>query len=240
MGRLIVDTVSAVSTRSSRGISGMPSDPFQMAMIHRTFRTEFGNLPGLIRDVAQGDTKRSKLVGDYLGNMILVLEHHHTAEDEVLWPKLRVRTSGGAIEIERAEGEHVHIAELIDKVQSVRPSWTRSADPRLAEQLSTAVEDLSAVAIEHFGHEEQNIVPLIGEHITPQEWKDFIDRGAAYVNPRNLWFALAYAGCLLGDATPDEQTRFTAALPFALRMVLKLLGERAYATYRTRLYGVPA
>jgi hemerythrin-like domain-containing protein len=218
----------------------MPSDPFQMAMIHRTFRTEFGSLPSLIREVAHGDTKRSTVIGDYLGNMILVLEHHHTAEDEVLWPKLRVRTSGGAIEIERAEREHVHIAELIDKVQSVRQSWTRSADPRLAEQLSAAVEDLSSGAIEHFDDEEQNILPLIGEHITPQEWKEFIDRGAAYVNPRNLWFALAYAGCLLRDATPDEQTRFIAALPAALRIVLKLLGERAYATYRTRLYGVPA
>jgi len=202
----------------------MPSDSFQMAMIHRTFRTEFGNLSGLIRAVAQGDTKRSTLFGDYLGNMILVLEHHHTAEDEVLWPKFRARTSIGAIEIERVEREHVHIAELIDKVQSIRPSWTGSADPRLAEQLSDAVEDLSASANEHFDHEERNIVPLIGEYITPKEWKDFIDRGAAYVNPRNVWFALAYAGFLLRDATPDEQRRFIAAVPFALRMVLKLLG----------------
>src|ERR1700682_1070500 len=175
----------------------MPSDPFQMGMIHRTFRTEFDNLSGLIGTVTQGDTKRSTLVGDYLGNMISVLEHHHTAEDEVLWPKLRAQI--GAIEIERAEREHVHIAELIGKVQSVRPSWTGSADPRLAEQLSAAVENLSASANEHFDHEEQNIVPLIGEYITPKEWKDFIDRGAAYVNSRNVWFALAYAGFLLRD-----------------------------------------
>jgi len=218
----------------------MPSDPFQMAMIHRTFRTEFSNLPGLIRAVTPGDTKRSTLIGNYLGDMISVLEHHHAAEDEVLWPKLRARTSSGAIEIERAEGEHVHIAELIDTVQSVRSSWTGSADPRLAEQLSAAVDDLSAGANDHFDHEEQNMVPLIGEYITPKEWQDFIDRGAAYVNPRNLWFALAYAGFLLQDATPDEQMRFIAAVPFALRMVLKLLGGRAFATYRTRLYGVPA
>ena len=110
----------------------------------------------------------------------------------------------------------------------------------MAEQLSAAVDDLSASAKEHFDHEEQNIVPLICEYITPKEWKDFIDRGAAYVNPLNLWFALAYAGCLLRDATADEQRRFIAAVPFALRMVLKLLGVRAYATYRKRLYGVPA
>ena len=44
----------------------------------------------------------------------------------------------------------------------------------------------------------------------------------------------------LQDATPDEQTRFIAAVPFALRMVLKLLGGRAHGTYRTRLYGVSA
>ena len=58
-------------------------------------------------------------VGDYLGNMISVLHHHHAAEDEVLWPKLYERIPSCDTEIQRAEGEHVGIAELIDKVQSV-------------------------------------------------------------------------------------------------------------------------
>jgi hypothetical protein len=218
----------------------MPSDPFQMAMSHRTFRTEFGNLPGRIQTVTPGDTKRSTFVGDYLGNMISVLHHHHAAEDEVLWPKLYERIPSCDNEIQRVEGEHVGIAELIDTVQSVRPSWMGSAEPRLAEQLGAAVDQLSASANEHFDHEEQNVVPLIGEYITPEEWQVFIDRGAAYVNPRNLWFALAYAGFLLRDATPDEQRHFVAAVPFALRMVLKLLGRRAYAGYRAELYGAPA
>jgi len=218
----------------------MPSDPFQMAMIHRTFRTEFGNLSGLIRAVAPGDTKRSTLVGDYLGNMISVLHHHRAAEDEVLLPKLHVRKPVCDVEIQRAEGEHVGITELIDKVQSVRPSWTGSAEPRRAEQLSAAVDELLAGVTEHFHHEEQNIVPLIGEYITPEEWQGFIDRGAAYVNPRNLWSALVYAGFLLRDATPDEQRRFVAAVPFALRMVLKLLGRRAHAAYQTKLCGASA
>jgi len=43
------------------------------------------------------------------------------------------------IEIQRAEDEHVGIGELIDKVQSVRPSRMGSAEPRLAEQLGAAV-----------------------------------------------------------------------------------------------------
>jgi hypothetical protein len=217
----------------------MPSDPFQMAMIHRTFRTEFGNLPGLIRTVTPGDTERSTFVGDYLENMISVL-HHHAAEDEVLWPKLRIRIPRCDEEIQRAEDEHAGISELIDKVQSLRPSWRASAESRLAEQLSGAVDELWTGIKEHFEHEEQNIVPLIGEYITPDEWQAFIDRGATYVNPRNLWFALAYAGLLLRDATPDEQRRFIAAVPLGLRIGLKLLGGRAYDAYQTKLYGIPA
>jgi Hemerythrin HHE cation binding domain len=218
----------------------MRSDPFQMAMIHRTFRVEFGNLPGLIRAVRAGDTKRSRFVGNYLDNMIVVLHHHHAAEDALLWPKLCERIPTYDNEIQRAEDEHVGIAELIDKVQSVRRSWMGSAEPRLADQLGAAVAQLSVAANEHFDHEQQKVLPLIAEYIAPKEWQAFIDRGAAYVNPRNLWFALAYAGVLLRDATPDEQRRFGAALPFALRMVLKLLGGRAYASYQTELYGVPA
>lgn len=215
----------------------MPSDPFQMAMIHRTFRREFSNLSGLIRALPPGDTHRSTLVGNYLGNMISVLHHHHDAEDELLWPKLHDRTPCCSDTLQRAQAEHAVIAEAIDKVQSVRPLWVRSAEPRLAEQLSAAIEELSAHADEHFDREERNVVPLISQYITYEEWQDFIDRGAAYVRPKNLWFSLAYSGFLLGDAAPDEQRRFLAALPMALRTVVKLLGGRAYAGYRTKLYG---
>lgn len=215
----------------------MSSDPFQMAMIHRTFHREFSNLAGLIRALPAGDTHRSTIVGNYLGNMISVLHHHHDAEDELLWPKLHDRTSCGGDTLQQAQAEHAVIAEAIDKIQAVRPLWARCAEPRLAEQLSVSIEELSAHADEHFDHEERNVVPLISQHITSEEWQDFIDRGAAYVNPKNLWFSLAYSGFLLGDAVPDEQRRFLASLPIALRTVVKLLGRRAHARYRTKLYG---
>ena len=94
---------------------------------------------------------------------------------------------------------------------------------------------MSAGIDEHFDHEEHTIVPLIAEHITAEEWQTFIDHGAAYVKPRNLWFALAYAGFLLRDGTPDEQRRFIEAVPLPLRLTLKLLGGRAYSAYRSKL-----
>jgi hypothetical protein len=64
------------------GSGAVPSDPFQMAMIHRTFRNEFGHIACLVRAVAERDTKRSGMVGSYCDNMVSVLHHHHAAEDE--------------------------------------------------------------------------------------------------------------------------------------------------------------
>jgi hemerythrin-like domain-containing protein len=218
----------------------MPCDPFQMTVIHRALRAEFGNLPALIRAVTPGDTGRSTFVGKYLDNMIAVLHHHHAAEDEVLWPKLHQRTPSSDNEVRRAEDAHAGIAALVDEVQSVRSSWAGSADSRLGVQLGSAVDGLSSRLNEHLDDEEQHVVALIGQYVTPPEWQSFIDRGAAYVGPSNVWFALAFAGVLLGGATADEQQRFFASLPFALRMVLKLLGPSAYATYQTKLYGAPA
>ena len=101
-------------------------------------------------------------------------------------------------------------------------------------QLSAAVQRLSAHLEEHFDDEERDVVPLIVQHITDEEWQGFIDRGAAYVRPANLWFSLAYSGFLLDDATPEEHRRFLASLPAALRVV-KLVGSRAYTGYRTKL-----
>ena len=212
----------------------MPSDPFQMAMIHRTFRNEFGHIAGLVRAAAARDTKRSGVVGSYCDNMISVLHHHHAAEDEVLWPKLKARTTN-SVEIEQMKDEHVRIDDLIGKVQAARPAWQRSADPASAERFAYALDALCAGMSEHFDHEEHDIVPLIAEHSTAQEWQEFIDRGAAYVNPTNLWFALAYAGFLLRDGTPDEQRRFIEAVPLPLRVTLKLLGGRALASYEKKL-----
>ena len=218
----------------------MPSDPFQMVLIHRAFRSEFANIAGLIRAVTPSDTKRSTVVAKYLDNMIAVLHHHHAAEDEVLWPKLHERTPSCDNEIQRAVDAHASVAELVDKVQSARPSWAGSADPRQAALLGTAVDELSTRLNEHLDDEEQNVVALIGQYLTPAEWQAFIDRGGAYVSPSNVWFALSFAGVMLRDATADEQRRFFASLPFALRMVLQLLGRRAYASHQTKLYGAPA
>lgn len=210
----------------------MGCDPFQMAMIHRTFRKEFGHISALVLGVAPGDTARSRVVGRYCDNMISVLHHHHAAEDDVLWPKLESRTTIGP-DIDGMKAEHGRIDELVGTIAAIRSQW--APDQASTTRLADAVDDLCAALAEHFDHEEHTVVPVIAEHVTAAEWQEFIDRGAAYVNPRNVWFALAYAGFLLRDGSSEERRRFVDAVPLPLRVTLKLFGGHAFASYQRKL-----
>ena len=144
----------------------MPTDAFEMAIVHRVFRNELRNAPGLIREVEAGDTERSAIVGGHLDFIAAALHHHHAAEDELIWPKLHARAAARAGDISRMEDQHRGIADAVVTIQNSVPVWIRSADPRLTHQLGARVEELSAIVDTHLADEECNIVPLINEYIT--------------------------------------------------------------------------
>ena len=102
------------------------------------------------------------------------------------------------------------------------------------------LNELSADVDAHLNDEEQHIVPLINAHITADEWQKCLDRGAAFLTPRNVRFALAFGGFVLEAASTEERQRFIAGLPLPPLVLLQLFGHRIFAAYRTRLYGSPS
>jgi iron-sulfur cluster repair protein YtfE (RIC family) len=211
-------------------------DTVEMVIVHRMFRRELRNAPELIGSVEAADTKRSALIADHLGYILAGLHHHHAAEDDLLWPPLHTRVPASDAKIIRQmEDDHAAIAESVETVQILRTPWGKSADPELAAQLITAVEDLSGRVHTHLENEERDILPLISEHITNAEWNDCVVRGAEFL-PKNK-LALVFLGFLLQDATPDEQRQFLAGIPMAPRILWKLLGQRTFDAYRAKVYG---
>jgi iron-sulfur cluster repair protein YtfE (RIC family) len=160
----------------------MPTDAFDMAIVHRAFRKELQNAPGLVRDVEAGDTARSAVVGAHLEFILAALHHHHATEDDLIWPKLHARAPASAGDITRMEQAHCGIADADSQVKSFLASWVTSADAREAQQLVEAAEDLSARVEEHLADEERNIVPLINQHITREEWQKCVARAAEFIS----------------------------------------------------------
>jgi hemerythrin-like domain-containing protein len=210
-------------------------DTVDMLMAHRVFRRELRNAPELIGGVKAGDTKRSALIADHLGYIVDGLHHHHAAEDELLWPPLHTRAPTSDLKIRQMEEEHAAIAESVEKVQIVRMPWSKSANTELAARLIAATEDLSATVDTHLENEERDILPLISEHITNDEWKDCVARGAEFL-PKNK-LALVFLGLALQDATVEKQRQFLSGIPMAPRVLWKLLGQCIFDASRNKTYG---
>ncbi|MET0699867.1 MAG: hemerythrin domain-containing protein [Mycobacterium sp.] len=215
----------------------MAIDAFEMALVHRTFRDELANVPGLIRTVEAGDTHRAKVVSNHLANMTLLVHHHHAAEDDLLWPLLAARTPVSAADVTRMRDEHDDVTAAMERVDAVRPVWAATANPARAEELIAGIEELSARLGRHLTDEEECVVPLINAHITIREWHAFLARGAAILAPGNVQFVLAFAGFVLKDASADQRRRFLEGVPAGPRLLLRLIGPWAFKSYRAKVYG---
>jgi iron-sulfur cluster repair protein YtfE (RIC family) len=214
----------------------MALDATDMMLVHRAFRREFANIPGLIAGVPSGDTKRAKIVADHLQFIIDGLHHHHAAEDELAWPVLIARLPERRDEIARMAEQHEDIAAAITRVQSDKAEWMNAVDGPTSQRLQTSVAELARLLVEHLDEEERVAVPIIEEHMTQAEWKAATDRGASFLSSRPV-MGIVLGGLLLDYADPGERRSFLAGVPVPQRMLLKLLSARMAASYRRKLYG---
>src|SRR5665213_105186 len=201
----------------------------QMVVIHRVFRREFGLLPVLIRDVAPDDVERASFVADHATGLLRFVHIHHSGEDEFLWPVLLERVEVEADLIRRMEDQHLHVAGLIPRAQELLPGWAAQPSAQRGEDLATTFEQIAAVLDEHLGEEEKQILPLVEEYLTLEEWARLGQHATASLSPPDLMASLA---AILEEADDDERAMFTVVLP---PPVLSMFVEQAEPAYRDRM-----
>lgn len=221
----------------------MPTDAFEMALVHSIFRTELKFAPDLIRGVEPGQRGRLKRVAGHIANVLAALHHHHMAEDELLWPKLHDRIPMRAQDIQRMETEHEFIAKSVFGVKLRLAEWIAATgstrqfaiQSRASEMLVSEIEALGELVSDHLTAEEELVVPLINENMCDAEWRAVTERGGSFLSGRNMWFGLAFVGMALEACTIDERRRFLAGMAPPQRFLVRLLARRAVTRYRARL-----
>lgn len=216
--------------------TGEHVDTWEMVVVHRSFRREFRLLPEAIRMVAAGDTKRAEHIGDFLEMLTTGLHHHHTGEDELLWPKLLGRVGSlNADLVQRMESQHEQVAELLHRVDELLPRWRARAEADVRDELASTLAEASAVLDQHLDEEEKEILPLVSIYVTNAEWQALGERGKASI-PKGAKGFIAL-GSILQDATPQERARFLGILPPPVRLIWKLVGSGIHRRATTRIYG---
>lgn len=211
-------------------------DTWDMVVVHRYFRREFALLPELVRGVAGRDLAHARLVATWVAELIESLHHHHTGEDELLWPILRQRVSVSAELVLRMEEQHVRVSALLDAAAALLPAWQGGAESDVRDRLATVLTEVAGLLDEHLGEEEQQILPLVSQHLTTAEWAELGDRGKDSM-PKSPRKALVVLAAILLDASRQERSRFLKMLPAPVRVLYRLVGQRTYRSEMYRLRG---
>ena len=209
----------------------------EMRTIHSAFRRELRLAPDLLRSVEHGDRIRAGVVGVHLDFIDRFLHHHHTVEDDLLWPKLLQRVSTEiAPVVEMMEDQHHVVADLLRTTVADRTRWRIDADRARADELAEVYSCLYAALMEHLEAEEQHVMPLVEVCITAKEW-GAIGKAAQRGTP--IKDAPRMLGMLAYDGDPDVLAHMLGAVPGPLRGVVLNAGRRAYAKHATLVYGTP-
>ncbi len=207
---------------------------WDMALIHRIFRTGFAELARLVPTVPPGDAAQVRAVAAHLDFLLVGLRAHHTTEDELVWPALSTRARPSADLVERMEAQHHGIHDGIADVQRRSAAWLDRPTAESAATLSTAITDMLRQLEEHLDEEERDVVPLLAQHLSVDEWAKAGQAAFEKFTPAQRFIA---TGQMLEVATPAEAAAMMANLPAPVKVLWALIGKRRYRRYAAAFRG---
>jgi len=209
-------------------------DTREMIVIHDVFRRILGDLPALVRKVAEGDSVRAAVLADAFVEVGTGLHHHHTNEDAILWPTLLERVEVERGFVLRAEEQHERVHELLERAHVRAASFRTDPTADKRESFAATVAELDAVLREHMADEERDVLPLVEQHMTVAEWEELGERGRASIPKDRLLIQL---GWILDGLDAQQRREFLANMPVPARVAWRLIGRRRFEQERRRIYG---
>ncbi len=158
-------------------------------------------------------------VAEFRDFVVAMLEHHHTSEDEDLWPLLISRAAHLEPALRDLTEEHDELQQRLDELR-VSPVGQGDAS------------DLCDLVHRHLSHEEPSLLPALDRYVSDEEWDQFSARTVATAPQEGLPFLLALIDEI---ATPEDAELIFSHVPAAARATIparRADGARALAALR--------
>ncbi len=206
----------------------------EMIMIHRVFRREADQLRRYVGAVRKGDVTRARQLADVVREYIGGLHHHHSGEDELIWPLLHERARVHDDLVSLMEKQHEALDGTLTEIQRLLPRWEATAEDEDRDALVAAFAEHGRILHQHLADEESLVMPLVEEHLSLPEWELVGKNGMAGLPKNKVFLAL---GAILEEATPQERAEFMRKVPLPGRIAWKLIGRRQYRDWRASVRG---
>lgn len=192
-----------------------------MSAAHAAFRRDLAVMTRVATPANLTDAQRRRAILNGWGIFKNQLHIHHNHEDRFLWPRLRdrLRTSTAAQStLDEMDAEHAVIDPVLDAVDA---AFLRPTTADVAGAIGQLHDSLSF----HLAHEERDAMPMIGEAISDQEWRQVV---ASIRKATKLSSAAEFMPWLGDGATPAQRKVIAGIMPAPARVVLRRVWQPKY------------
>ncbi len=198
-------------------------------VLHHALRRDLRRLAETLRTPVGAPVRRA--LTDHIRFVLEQLHHHHTTEDELIWPAVLLRRPDLRGSFDEMQGEHDQLGSTIATLTAAAAAWSNdSGRPAVHE----AVVALEQVLEPHLEHEEADAMPLICSVLTAADWAPIDKNLHRPTWPSKMAAALFW---MLDDLDPARSEVVEGLLPQPLWRLLRLRYAAGWRRRQAVLWG---
>lgn len=216
----------------------LPADTRMMGIVHSALRRDLVRLRLVLGTPAAQEHRRRTALAEHALWLMQFLHHHHSGEDDGLYPVVVERNPAAAELCEQMDVDHGTITPAM-------AALVTAARRHLADRTSPDADLIAAIAalegplLPHLTREELEMMPLVSASITVADWEHYMKK--FNLAKKSLGWLAEEAHWILDNIDEANRAVVVSTVPAVPRFVLvKLLGG-PYRRKRALLWdGTPA
>lgn len=163
---------------------------------------------GLLAEAAARPGTPAPALGEVRDFLVTTLRHHHTTQDERLWPLIAAHEPATGDRLISLTREHDRLEEALAALERAETGAGARDD------LAAAAADVRDLVHLHLRHEEQVLFPALRSHVTAEDWKEFADQAREDDTTAEAHLMVGFLDLV---ATPQEADLFFTDRPASER-----------------------
>ena len=152
-----------------------PHDQSGMYLIHHAFRRDLDRFRDAVRLTPVEDHDTWRALARRWERFAGILHHHHTVEDDHIWPLVRRRVEersepGGLEVLQAMEDEHELVDPALESCGRGFATLVDSPSEDRRKALDVHVSTTRTLLLEHLRHEETEALPLLQRTLTAEDF----------------------------------------------------------------------
>lgn len=150
-----------------------PADTRTMGIVHRALRRDLERTRAVLTANPPPVGRQRTAIGRHVVWLMDFLHHHHTGEDEGLWPRVLSGNPSTSLLLDSLEADHARIAPGVEALTAAARAYTATTSDQSRTALVSALDALAQVLFPHLDREVDEAMPVVSATLSEREWREW-------------------------------------------------------------------